>query len=182
MTAILNSHDLDVHTSCKAAFRTAQFFPVCRSVSQIFVAAVIGIAVVLGTIESFAPDARAQADAEIDEAATTLTGGSVREWVFDGWENLMGGDRECNAGESHHFSSDGVVMIERCDDGKVVKLEQTWKLERAGPADILLVVDDTRYELRFKNEEAVIRMRLRAPADEKTEVSVDRFFIFEPED
>ena len=73
-------------------------------------------------------------------------------------------------------------MIERCDDGKVVKLEQTWKIERAGPADILLIVDDARYELRFKEEEELIRMRLREPADEKTEVSVDRLFIFEPED
>ena len=120
--------------------------------------------------------------ANVEEATNTLAGGQSREWVLTGWKQFMGGERDCEAGESHIFGEDGKLLIRRCVDGQVLETEHEWAMHVEDEIDLVLSVDGKSYFVRFRNIEEGTQMRLRVKADEKTEATTDRLFLFEPQD
>ncbi len=120
--------------------------------------------------------ANAQAATTVEAAVQKLTGSTSREWIFQQVITKMGSGAECTQGNAYRFYSDHRLVIEKCENGRLVKTTHNWTIVQEGPLDIAITIDGTRYYLLFRDAGGAHLMRLQMRSSSKTQPTNEQEF------
>jgi hypothetical protein len=113
----------------------------------------------------------------VDEAEKKLTGGNSREWIYKHTSMKMSAPEDCSGeGEVYRFFADHHLVVDQCQNTKIVHTTRKWAIAQEGVLDIVLRIDNKPYYLLFKDMGITHSMILRERSDSKTVPTVDREF------
>jgi hypothetical protein len=115
----------------------------------------------------------------VDAATQKLTGGNSREWIYKHTFTRMSAAEKCSGegkGTVYRFFADYHLVIDQCQNEKIVHTTHSWAIAQKGQLDIIVRIDNKPYYLLFKDSGNVHSMMLRERSDSKTVPTVDLEF------
>jgi hypothetical protein len=131
---------------------------------------------VIGSLAFQCRGAQGQGIVTPDAAARKLAGDHSHEWIYKQMRMTMGASSACTEGEVYKFSADHHLVVESCENGKVVRTNHNWSIAKEGQLDIVLTIDDKPYYLLFKDAGIAHLMILRDRSGSKPMPTQDREF------
>lgn len=96
-----------------------------------------------------------------DEVLDYLSGNEYKLWFFIRYDTNMGGNDTCETGKAYTFNRSKTIEIKECIDGKWVRDEYKYTLEKESPYDWWIRFNNNRYYLVMLDRGGYLEAKLR---------------------